>query len=170
MSQSSSHDLRTALELARDSLSAAAADIASMPEGKERSSQLRALATILVGGHEEFMVHAIRLCPDLERTAPIPDAQLHESELEACSRFKDYDIEVIDRTLVASSTSAWQQATRVIGNSLVTLNKEFPGVPLGFYAQRIAALVQSGRLQARGNIDFMRLCDLKLSDSGANAG
>jgi hypothetical protein len=169
MSRDNSQNLQAAMQQARTALIAATADIVSMPEGEERSSQLRALATILVGSHEELRAQAIRLCPDLERAAPIPDAQLHESELVAVSRLKDSDIGIIDRALVASSTSSWKKATRVIGDTLVTLNSQFPDVSRGFYAQRVAALVRSGGLQAQGNLEFMRLCEVKLSLSDASA-
>jgi hypothetical protein len=105
----------------------------------------------------------MRLCPDLASTEAVPDGQLHPTELEGVSRLKDVDIVTIDGALLANSTASWQRASRVIGHALVTLNNQFANVAFGFYAQRVAALVQDGRLQAQGDLAFMRLCEVRLS-------
>ncbi|OYT91667.1 MAG: hypothetical protein CFE43_12025 [Burkholderiales bacterium PBB3] len=170
MRQDHPPDLQAALEHASTALTAAIAELSAMPEGEERSGRLRDIATMLAGSTEALRAQAIQLCPDLESAEPIPDTQLHESEREAVSRLTVSDIKVIDRALVASATTAWRHGTRVIGETLVSLNDQFPGVSLGFYAQRVAALVQSGKLQARGNIKFMRLCEIKLSAENESLG
>lgn len=161
-------NLTAAVECARIALSLALSEIAALPLGAERDARLKGIATILVGSSEEAWAQAIEQCPDLAHAKPIPDAQLDALEHEAVSRLKASDIEVVDSTLVANSTETWQRATRVIGHTLVDLNNQFPGVSLGFYAQRIAALVQRGELEAQGNIEFMRLCELRLPSCAAS--
>ncbi len=162
-------NLATAVERARMALSLALSEIALLPLGEERDSRLNGIATILVGSSDETWVEAIRQCSDLAHAKPIPDAQLHPSEQEAVSRLKECDIGVIDRTLVGNSSHIWQKATRIVGYTLVDLNNQFPGISLGFYAQRIATLVQSGELEAQGSMKFMRLCELRLSTLGRSA-
>jgi hypothetical protein len=138
------------------------AEIASMPEGEERTRLLRAVAASLVGAPEELRATAIRQCPDLEGAEPIPDTQLEATQLEFVSRLTATDLEVIDRTLVANSTSSWQKVHRVIGYALVDLKSQLPGIPLGLYAQRVAALVQNGALLAQGNLEFIRQSEVRL--------
>lgn len=125
---------------------------------------MRALATLLVGSADTLRQQAFRICPALETAEPIPDAHLHPSELEIVARLEASDVEIIDRTLLASATPRWQPARRVVGDALITLNDQFPGVPLGFYSQRVAALVHGGELAARGDLAFMCLCELRLAD------
>jgi hypothetical protein len=161
--------LAPATERSRFALSLALSEIALLPRGEERDSQLNAIATLLVGGSEEARVQAIQQCPDLAQAKPIPDAQLHTSELEGVSRLKESDIRAIDRIIVVNSTHIWQKATRIVGFTLVDLKNQFPEAPLGFYAQRIAALVQGGKLEVQGDIEFMRLCELRLSSLGKSA-
>lgn len=162
MNEAKAHDLRAALEQAGTAVSAAATNIASMPEGAERSRHLRALATMLVGSPEEFRVQAIRQCPDLESAVPTPNTQLDAAELEIVSRLAEADLAFIDKTLLASATSSWQKVARLIGTALVTLNSRLPGIPLGFYAQRVAALAQAGMLLARGDLGFIRLGEVRV--------
>jgi hypothetical protein len=155
--------LAAAAERSRFALSLALSKVALLPLGEDRDSQLNDIATILIGSSEQARAQAIQQCPDLAHAKPIPDAQLHTAEMEKVSRLKVSDIEVIDRTIVANSTHIWQKANRIVGCTLVDLKIAFPEVPLGFYAQRIAALVQGGKLEAQGEIEFMRLCELRLS-------
>lgn len=166
MNQEEAPNLRSALEWASTALTAALVEIASMPEGDERTRNLRYIATLLVGKPEELRAAAIRQCTDLERAEPIPDTHLEGAELEIVSRLTASDLEVIDRTLVAGSTSSWRKVPRVIGGAMVDLNSQLPGIPIGFYAQRVAALVQRGALLAQGNLEFIRLSEVRLPAVG----
>jgi len=168
MSQDSD-SIASSLERARVALSLALDEIALLPLGEERDSRLNAIATILVGRSDESLADAIRQCPDLALAKPIADTQLHPPELDAISRLSESDIAVIDRTLAANSTNTWLKATRVLGYTLVELRSKFPGISLGFYAQRITALVHSGELEAQGDIEFLRLCELRLAQAKESA-
>ena len=163
MSPDNSANLQAALEQARAALCAAAADIAAMPEGEDRSRLVRAIATLLVGSPEELKVQAIRLCPDIESAEHIPDTQLNPVELEMVTHLTASDLELIDRTLVANATQSWQRVARVVGYALVDLKDTLPGIPLGFYAQRVAALVSSSALLGRGDLGFIRLSEVRLA-------
>jgi hypothetical protein len=163
-------DQQTALEQASDALTAAAADIAAMPQGDERARQVRAIATLLVGSPEEAREHAIRLCPDIGSAEPIPDTHLEPSELAMVSPLTATHLELIDRTLVANATQSWQSVARVVGYTLVDLKTALPGIPLGFYAQRVRALVHSGALLGRGDLGFIRLSEVRLPAPGEEAG
>lgn len=52
---------------------------------------------------------------------------------------------------------------------MVTLQAQFPLLPLGLYVRRIAVLAEGGALLTRGNADFMRLSEVRLPTSGNDA-
>ena len=162
MNSDNADDLQAALKQANVALTAAVASIASMPDGEERARQLRAIATLLVGSPEALRVQAILQCPDIESAEPIPDTQLNTEELAMVSHLTVADIALIDRTLMANATPAWQMVSRVVGYTLVDLKHALPGIPLGLYAQRAASLVRSGTLLGRGNLGFIRLSEVCL--------
>jgi hypothetical protein len=168
MNSELSADLHAALDHASAALTAAAAAIASLPVGEERSGRVRAIATLLVGSPEALRAQALRLCPDIESAQPIPDTQLNKEELAMVSHLTTADLARIDRTLVANTTSSWQKVSRVVGYTLVDLKEELPGIPVGFYAQRAASLVHTGTLRARGRLGFMRLSEVRLSCVGTS--
>jgi hypothetical protein len=166
MNSDNAANLQAALNQASAALTAAAADIASMPEGEERARQVRAIATLLVGSPEALRVQAILQCPDIESAEPIPDTQLNTEELAMVSHLTASDLALIDRTLVANATPSWQIVSRVVGCTLVDLKNALPGIPLGFYAQRAASLVCRGTLLGRGNLGFIRLSEVRLASLG----
>jgi hypothetical protein len=147
------------------SFDAAAAAVAAIPDVEERAQGWRELATLLVGMPEQFRATAYRSHPELENALPFPDMRLSAAEQELVSRLDQSDLEVIDRALVENSVTSWRTVARVIGEAMVTLKAQFPSLPLGLYVRRIAVLVEGGALLTRGNADFMRLSEVRLSAS-----
>lgn len=166
MNQKRAEELRVAQEQAHTALSAATAEIATMPEGEERSRNLRALATLLVGASEEVRASAVRQCPDLEGVKPVPDTLLDSSEQEFVTRLTQCDLIAIDNALIENTATSWRKVVRVIGAAMVTLDGQFSGIPLGLYVQRVGELVQSGELLAQGDIQFIRLGEVRLPAPG----
>ena len=158
------------MSAARDHLSvafsAALAEMNSMPVGVERSRHLRGLATFLVGQPEEFRATAISQCPDLELAEPYPDTLLNPEEDKLVSKLTHSDFEVIDEALLGNLGAFWCKVPRVIGSAIVALDGRFTGLPSGLYVQRIGAMVKSGRLLAKGNIEFIRLSEVRLPAVG----
>ena len=171
MDQEIARDIVAACEQASTALTAAEEAISRMPEGDERSQHLRALASLLASLFGELRAPAVRQYPDLDKAEPLgdPDTLLDASEQESVSRLTQPDLELIDETLLANSAASWRKVARVVGTAMNTLHKQFPGVPDGFYAQRVAALVQSGRLQAQGNLEYMRFSEVRLASVGQSA-
>lgn len=170
MNPDDSANLLAAVEQASAALTAAATEIAAMAHGEERARRVRAIATLLVGSPAALRAQAIRLCPDIESAEPNPDTQLSTEELAMASHLTTSDLALIDRTLMANATPSWQSVARVVGYTLVDLKTTLPDIPLGFYAQRVAAIVHSGALQGRGDLGFIRLSELRLSATGNTAG
>jgi hypothetical protein len=171
MDQEVAREIVAACEQASAALTAAEAAIARMQEGEERSRHLRALAGLLASLFGELRAPAVRQYPDLDKTEPLgdPDTVLDADEQELVSRLTQPDLELIDGMLIANSASSWRKVARVVGTAMSTLRKQFPGVPDGFYAQRVVALVQRGELQAQGNLEYMRFSEVRLPRQGQSA-
>ena len=171
MNQEIASEIISACEQASKALNAAEAAIARMPEGEERSQHLRALAGIFAGLFGELRLPAMRQYPELEVAEPLgePDTLLDQEEQEVVSLLTEHDLELIDEALLASSASSWRKVARVVGTAMIELDMQFPRVPDGYYAQRVATLVQAGKLQAQGNLDHMRFSEVRLASERKSA-
>ena len=150
-------------------LSAAVADLASMPPGDQRSWALRGVATLLVDKPESFKAAAVKQCPELAAVEPIPDTHLSAGEQEIASGLTQADIQALDDALIAGAVTSWRNVSRIVGDAMVTLQGRVPALPLGIYMRRLEAIVQGGRLETRGNTRFMRLSEARLPTGGASA-
>jgi hypothetical protein len=150
-------------------LSAAVADLASMPPGEQRTWALRGLATLLMDKPESFKAAAVEQCPELVTAEPIPDTYLSIDEQEIAAGFTPADIQALDDALIAGAVASWRNVARIVGDALVTLQSQVPAPPLGICMKRFDALVQAGRLEARGNTQFMRLSEARLASNSTSA-
>ena len=166
MDQDRVPDLAAAREQFSAALTTAIAELNSMPSGADRVRHLRGLATLLLAQPNEFRATVVLQCPELETAEPFPDTLLDKQELELVLRLTPSNLKTIDEALLDNSASSWRQAHRVIGTAMVSLEGQFERLPLGLYVQRLGALVESGRLLARGNIAFMRLSEVRLPATG----
>ena len=146
-------------------LKAALSDIALMPPGEQRTWALRGIASMLMGKPETLKAASIDQCPELATTEPIPDTYLSVEEHELASHITLADTQAIDSALVAGTVTTWRNVARVVGDAMISLHGQVPAAPLGFFIRRIEALVQDGRLEAKGNIQFMRFSQVRLPTS-----
>ena len=160
--------LVTACEQASKALAAAEAAVHRMQEGDERTQHLRTLAGLFAELFGGLRMQAVRQYPDLDALEPLddPDTLLDQEGQESVSRLTGQDLKLIDETLLAGAGPSWRKVARVVGTTMTQLNKQFPGVPDGFYAQRVATLVQSGKLHSQGNLDYMRFSEVRLASGG----
>jgi hypothetical protein len=99
--------------------------------------------------HEEVPVPLDPLTPEQEPRI----AELTESELNA-----------IDESLLSNASTQWRKVAMVVALTMHDLDFA-PGIPDIFLAKRIQKLVAQGRLEAEGNLEFMRFSELRLSQS-----
>ena len=150
-------------------LEAAVSEVTAMPPGEQRTWALRGLASLLLGTPESFKAAVFENCPELASAEPIPDTYLSVEEQEAESRLTTAEIRALDSALIGGALASWRKVARVVGDAMVTLEGQFPPVPLGVYVRRIEALAKCGELEARGNIQFMRVGEVRLPVSGSSA-
>jgi Protein of unknown function len=150
-------------------LTLAIADIASMPEGEQRTWALRGVASLLMGIPETLKATAVEQCPELASAVPIPDTHLSVEEEEIASRLTTANVQALDCALIAGAVTSWRKVARVVGDAMVTLQGQGSDLPLGVYMRRVQALVQDARLEAQGSTQFMRFSEVRLPTKGTSA-
>ena len=91
-----------------------------------------------------------------------PDPPLSPTEQEAVARLTPDQLNAIDEALIANACDRWRKVARVVGTAMSAIPGRVPGIPDLFYAQRVRALVAAGRLEAQGNLAFMRYSEVRV--------
>jgi DNA-binding transcriptional LysR family regulator len=131
----------------------------------ERKELMRALSSPIVDVISRVRAPVIRQYPELEPPEVLgsPDTDLSDEEQEAVSGLRPSDVELIDRTLLSECAAAWRKVARVVGTTMSALQELPVDVPDSYYAQRIALLVASGKLESQGNLEYMRFSEVRLA-------
>jgi len=91
-----------------------------------------------------------------------PDTLLDADEQAAADRLDAAQIQRIDEALLSDCVRSARKVARIVGNAWMQLRDELVDVPVGFYAQRVKAIVDAGKLESRGNLDHMRFSEVRL--------
>jgi len=91
-----------------------------------------------------------------------PDPALTPEQAIHVSRLKQEDLWEIDRVLLAQSAPVWRKVARIVGMTIGELSERFPNIPDIYYAQRLRRLVAVGELESQGNLEYMRLSEVRL--------
>jgi hypothetical protein len=150
-------------------LASAAAEAASLPEGAQRALALRGLASLLIGSPETFRVSLFKQVPALATAEPIPDTYLVAEEQETESRITSAEFKALDDALIGGALTSWRKVSRAIGDAMVTLEGRLQPLPIGVYARRIELLAKSGELEAKGDIRFIRVGEVRLPGIASSA-
>ncbi len=89
-----------------------------------------------------------------------PDAALTSMQQERVSMLSATEISAIDTCLLSVASPCYQKMAKVVG--FAVLRSAVSSVPDVFFAQRVAALVDRGLLIARGDLERMRYCEIRL--------
>jgi len=71
------------------------------------------------------------------------------------------DLQRIDECLLSHTSQEWQKVARVIAKTMEVVGGQFPGIPDAFYSLRIRHLVESGAIDAAGNLNRMRHSEIR---------
>lgn len=70
----------------------------------------------------------------------------------------------IEKLLLGNITSDWRKLSYVVGSTMLQIEKEMrPGLDDIFFAQRVASLVEEGRVEATGEMSALRECEVRLA-------
>ena len=158
-------DLFAACERTLTELTTAEATILRISNDSERASLLRALGGVIAEVLGTLRAPVTRQYPEIEPQVQPgkPDTALDAEELEVVSRLTQSDIELIDSALLAECVTSWRKVARVVGAAMNSLQTQFAELPDGYYARRVAALVDSSALESQGNLEYMRFSEVRLS-------
>jgi hypothetical protein len=91
-----------------------------------------------------------------------PDRALTPEEEAQARLLSAADLKRIDECLLSNTSQQWRKVARVIGQTMLALNREFPHMPDGLYSARIKHLAESGAIETAGNLDRMRYSEIRL--------
>ena len=94
-----------------------------------------------------------------------PDDPLSPEEEARTSQLTAADLQRIDECLLSHMSHRWQKVARVVALTMRTLDREFPDLPAVFYSLRIKSLVESGAVEAAGDLNRMRFSEVRIPDS-----
>ena len=72
------------------------------------------------------------------------------------------DIRYIDERLMSQIAHHWHKVARVVGRTMMDLEKEFPNIPDVFYLLRVKYLAESGLIESAGDLNRMRYSEVRL--------
>ncbi|MBZ5493176.1 MAG: DUF3658 domain-containing protein [Acidobacteriia bacterium] len=93
-----------------------------------------------------------------------PDGPLTPEEEAQARLLTAADLKRIDECLLSNTSHQWSKVARVIGQTMLVLDLEFPGLPDMFYSTRIKHLAESGVIEAAGNLNRMRYSEIRVRD------
>ncbi len=171
MDRETAKDIFAASERALAALTEAEQAIRRISDEAERKVLLGALSDVIADVLTGIRFAALRQYPDLEPAQKLgpPDTDLTVEEKALVSKLSTTELELIDRALLSECVSAWRKVARVVGAAMFSVQVHLPDVPDGFYAQRVAQLVSSGKLESQGNLAYMRFSEVRLSSDPRSA-
>lgn len=156
--------LYKAYEGALKSLSEAESVLWNLPDNSDKKDYIRAhkdaVMTILSKLRAPLVVQFRDL--DTERPEGPPDTKLDEDQQATVAALTEEQIALIDARLMAECSTSWQKMARVAIPLVLEPPEGIAELPYGYLAQRVQALVASGRLESQGNLDYMRFSEVRL--------
>ncbi len=130
---------------------------------QELASAHDALAFAVMPGMMRFRI--IKQYPELDTDRPEgpPESELDADEQAFVDRLTDAQLQRIDDALLSDCIERGRKVARIIGTAVNLLRDEMPDLPPGLYSRRVQALVAAGRLDSRGNLDYMRFSEVRLA-------
>ncbi len=92
---------------------------------------------------------------------PIPNPPLSTHERSLVAKLSASEIESIDSAVLSCTHSQWRKVAMVVSLSMEALSRRYPQFSDVFYAERVAALVNSGKIESQGNLAYMRLSEAR---------
>ena len=121
-------------------------------EGDAREAYIEAHSQVIVDILSKLRAPLVIQYRDLDthvHEGP-PDTLLDVEGQAAVNRLTPAQIEHIDSVLLSDCALYARKAARIVGTTWMQLRDELPQVPAGFYAQRLKAIAEAGKLDWRG--------------------
>jgi hypothetical protein len=73
------------------------------------------------------------------------------------------EVAELDRALMANCSRSWRKVARVVGTTMMVPPFKSSPLPDVCYATRVVELVRQGKLEADGNLNYMRYSEVRLA-------
>lgn len=93
----------------------------------------------------------------------VPDPPLTEEQAALINKLSEIELKRIDNALLSNACQYWRKVARVVGTTMMEMQDRISGIPDIFYSQRVRHLVEEGKLESQGNLDYMRYSEVRLS-------
>lgn len=80
------------------------------------------------------------------------EMRLNEAQALAVAKLADSNVAEIDNALYEHAIDSWRKVAMVIGLTIIKVDGQFGAIPDSYYLQRVAKLVELGRLEAQGEL------------------
>jgi hypothetical protein len=121
-----------------------------------------------IGLIREFQSPILKKYPELKPPPPWQDwsiPELTQEEIDCVSKITDEALEEIDAALLSYINIQFQKVARIVGTFMTESKLHNAGVPDIFYGQRIETLCERELLHFKGNLKFMRYCEVRLAQT-----
>jgi hypothetical protein len=94
---------------------------------------------------------------------PIPNPPISVAEKAAADLLSEQDLQAIDACILGQCADHFYKVARVMGRTQDELAARFPKLSYVFYTQRLKHLVDTGHLDAAGDVFKMRFSEVRLA-------
>jgi len=94
---------------------------------------------------------------------PIPNPPMSAQEQAAADLLSEQDLEAIDGCILSHCADRFYKVAAIMGRTQDQLADRFPNLSYVFYTQRLKHLVDTGRLDAAGDVFKMRFSEVRLA-------
>jgi Protein of unknown function len=153
------------LRMAAECLDRAVIEIRELPlePAKEHIRSIGEALTNIIQIQHVIYLQRPELQPDyFDEDVPEPDPDLTRQEKELVAKLSREMIEEIDMLLLSHAQHNWRKVAMLVGLTMMDLKNRPRGIPDIFYAQRVRKLVEEGRLESQGNLQYMRFSEVRL--------
>ena len=96
-----------------------------------------------------------------EYLKPLPPLSKEQEAKEAL--LTDEELKIIDQGLLSNTSTQWRKVARVVGGTMMSGSEyRIDGIPDIFYAQRLRKLIEDGKLEATGNLNYIGGSEVRL--------
>ena len=89
-----------------------------------------------------------------------PDPPLTAEQMRVVSRLSKSDLAEMDRVLLSRTDGRWRKTAFIVAGAMADIAR-LEGVPDVFFAGRVKRLVSDGRLEAKGDLNYMRFSEVR---------
>jgi len=87
---------------------------------------------------------------------------LSAEELVSVAKLTVADRQIIDAAILANVSLQWLKVARIVTTTTDALVQRYPDLSCVFYTRRLSSLVEQGRLEAKGNLTYIRFSEVRI--------